>query len=170
MDPTKHSDMKYRTLKLDNAKLQTKLWGIADWMVSELFVTTLGFTLQMQDSMLVLSDPPSSFLIQSIYTPLQTSILAALTSLQQPPPPPKKAKIEHPLEKLSEKQKARKLLEEKEQLARQQAKEDRKRQLALLQEDKQTRLTDPNWKPGLSAACAKSGTSISTFRDKYGEN
>ena len=80
---------------------------------------------------------------------------------EQPPPPQ---------EALTEKQKARRLLEQAKARDQAKAKEERARQIALLQQDKHTRIHDPNWKPGLSAACAKSGTSISTFRDKYGEN
>jgi PUB domain len=80
---------------------------------------------------------------------------------EEPPPP---------LESLTEKQKARRLLEQAKARDQAKAKEERARQIALLQQDKHTRIHDPNWKPGLSAACAKSGTSISTFRDKYGEN
>jgi hypothetical protein len=80
---------------------------------------------------------------------------------EQPPPPQ---------ESLTEKQKARRLLEQAKARDQAKAKEERARQIALLQQDKHTRIHDPNWKPGLSAACAKSGTSISTFRDKYGEN
>jgi len=71
---------------------------------------------------------------------------------------------------LSEKQKARRLLEQSKAMEQKRAKEERMKQLQLLQQDQHTRMNDPNWKPGLSAACAKSGTSISTFRDKYGEN
>jgi len=40
----------------------------------------------------------------------------------------------------------------------------------MIKQDKYVRENDPNWKSGVSAACAKSGTGISTFRDKYGEN
>jgi hypothetical protein len=35
--------------------------------------------------------------------------------------------------------------------------------VAKLKQDKQ------DWKSGVSAACSKSGTGISTFHDKYGE-
>jgi putative protein kinase ArgK-like GTPase of G3E family len=61
------------------------------------------------------------------------------------------------------------MLAEKEKLDKVKAKEHRKKYLALLKADKITRETNPDWKPGVLAACAKLGTGISTFRDKYGE-
>ena len=71
--------------------------------------------------------------------------------------------------KLSEKQKARRLMEEKQQKERELARQQRKQNVALLKQDKYVRQNDDNWKSGVSAACAKSGDSISTFRDKFGE-
>ncbi|GFH55509.1 hypothetical protein CTEN210_11985 [Chaetoceros tenuissimus] len=70
--------------------------------------------------------------------------------------------------KMSEKQKARLLLEEKERQQKIAEKENRKRNLQMLKEDKKAR-SDPNWKPKVSAACAKTGKGLQTFRDKYGE-
>ena len=69
---------------------------------------------------------------------------------------------------MSEKQKARLLLEEKERQQKIAEKENRKRNLQMLKEDKKAR-SDPNWKPKVSAACAKTGKGLKTFRDKYGE-
>ena len=71
--------------------------------------------------------------------------------------------------KLSKKQKARRLLEEKERQDKLAAKQYRKRNIEMLKADKFTRENDPNWKPGVSAACAKSGTCLQTFRDRHGE-
>jgi len=72
--------------------------------------------------------------------------------------------------KLSEKQRARILLEEKQKQEKLIDHEQRKKNVAMIKQDKFVRENDPNWKSGVSAACAKSGTGISTFRDKYGEN
>ncbi|KAL7456126.1 hypothetical protein ACHAWC_007642 [Mediolabrus comicus] len=72
--------------------------------------------------------------------------------------------------KLSEKQKARLLMEEKERKERAEAKAARKKTSALIKQDKYVRENDENWESKQSAACVKSGTGISTFRDKYGEN
>ena len=72
--------------------------------------------------------------------------------------------------KLSEKQKARLLMEEKERKEKEAAKAARKKTAALIKADKYVRENDENWESKQSAACVKSGTGISTFRDKYGEN
>lgn len=72
--------------------------------------------------------------------------------------------------KLTEKQKARKLMEERETLQKLKDEQARKRTIQQLQDDKHVRANDPNWKPSVSAAAAKSGDSMSTFRDKFGEN
>lgn len=71
---------------------------------------------------------------------------------------------------LSEKQKARILLEKKRELEALEAKKARAKTQKLLKQDKHVRKHDSNWKSGVSAACAKSGSSISTFRDRHGEN
>lgn len=192
MDPQKSLEEKYRTLKLDNAKLQEKIFRVTHAM--ELLEQTCGFssgssstttttttttTNENNNNVLLLASPPSDFTRQSILAPVQQAIAAGLAQLLNGSTTTtttitatnKKPRMEvMGEEKLSEKQKARRLLEEKEALEKIKAKEERQRNLRLLKEDKLTRETDPNWKPGLSAACAKSGSSISTFRDKYGEN
>merc|ERR1711862_176010 len=71
---------------------------------------------------------------------------------------------------LSEKQRARILLEEKQKQEKLIDYEQRKKNVAMIKQDKYVRENDANWKSGVSAACVKSGTGISTFRDKYGEN
>eukprot|EP00978_Attheya_sp_CCMP212_P023866 scaffold74006_cov53-Attheya_sp.AAC.1 len=71
--------------------------------------------------------------------------------------------------RFTEKQKARDLMEKKRTAEAQDAKRMRALNVAKLKQDKFVRENDENWKSGVSAACAKSGTGISTFRDKYGE-
>uniref|UniRef100_A0A7S2PBQ1 PUB domain-containing protein n=1 Tax=Leptocylindrus danicus TaxID=163516 RepID=A0A7S2PBQ1_9STRA len=71
--------------------------------------------------------------------------------------------------KLSEKQKARLLMEKKRKQEAEDAKAARARNIAMLKQDKFVRENDENWKSGVSSACVKSGDGISTFRDKYGE-
>lgn len=73
-------------------------------------------------------------------------------------------------EKKSEKQKARELMEKKRKKEAEDAKAVRAKNIAMLKQDKFVRENDENWKSGVSAACAKSGSGISTFRDKYGES
>ena len=173
------------------------LWDGIPYLATEWFQQTLGFVLMdtepegaskggPQQQFLVL--PPTStstsstslLLQQSMYQTLQTNVDTALRLVDIDEEDAcasvaamshKKAKQQHdPQEPLTEKQKARRLMEQAKVREQAKAKEDRARQIALLQQDKHARIHDPNWKPGLSAACAKSGTSISTFRDKYGEN
>ena len=72
--------------------------------------------------------------------------------------------------KMTEKQKARILMEEKMALQKLQEEQARKRTIQQIQNDKFVRQNDPNWKPSVSAAAAKSGDTMSTFRDKFGEN
>ena len=95
---------------------------------------------------------------------LSQELLKAQESMQEPTN--KKPRVE---EKLSEKQKARRMMEEKRKADVLKAKEERKRNIEMLKHDKLVRETDPNWKPGVSAACAKSGTGLKSFRDRHGE-
>jgi len=74
-----------------------------------------------------------------------------------------------PVGKFGEKQKARQLMEKKRQRELREAKEARKKTAELIKQDKHVRENDPDWKPKQSAACVKSGSGISSFRDKYGE-
>jgi len=71
--------------------------------------------------------------------------------------------------RISEKQKARMLLEKKEREEKEKAKRARKQTEAQIKQDKFVRENDENWTSKQSAACVKSGDGISTFRDKYGE-
>jgi hypothetical protein len=72
-------------------------------------------------------------------------------------------------EPLTEKQKARLLLEQKELHDKEEARLARKRTSAQIKADKHVRENDPNWKPSVNAAAAKTGSTISTFRDRFGE-
>ncbi len=72
-------------------------------------------------------------------------------------------------ERLSEKQKARILAEKAKALERSQAKAQRQKLTQLILQDKYVRENDENWTSAPSAAGAKTGNSISTFRDRFGE-
>ena len=74
-----------------------------------------------------------------------------------------------PTEKLSEKQIARRELEEKKRREREADKVHRKQTRAQIAADKLVRETDPNWKPAVSAAADKTGTGLQSFRDRHGE-
>lgn len=71
--------------------------------------------------------------------------------------------------RMSEKQKARQLMEKKRQKEAEEAKEARKKTSKLIKQDKYVRENDENWTSKQSAACVKEGTAINTFRDKFGE-
>lgn len=73
------------------------------------------------------------------------------------------------VEKLSEKQKARRLLEEKRRLEKEREKAFRNETRAKIAADKLVRQKDENWKPSVSAAADKTGTGLLTFRDRHGE-
>eukprot|EP00526_Cylindrotheca_closterium_P019366 CAMPEP_0113617800 /NCGR_PEP_ID=MMETSP0017_2-20120614/8985_1 /TAXON_ID=2856 /ORGANISM="Cylindrotheca closterium" /LENGTH=216 /DNA_ID=CAMNT_0000527243 /DNA_START=171 /DNA_END=821 /DNA_ORIENTATION=+ /assembly_acc=CAM_ASM_000147 len=165
-DPVKSQDPKYRQLKLGNAKLQRKLFSIP--VVMEI-LQKVGFQQQTVDGeeslVLPAQNTPNTMgqdcVEELVVTQQRLAIIAGDSTSAN-------VKAAVP-EKLSEKQKARMLMEEKEKQEKLKAKENRKRNLALLKEDKHVRENDPNWKPKVSAACAKTGTGIETFRDKYGE-
>jgi len=72
--------------------------------------------------------------------------------------------------RMSEKQKARLLMEKKRLEEAEEAKRARQKTRDQIRQDKYVRENDENWASKQSAACVKSGTGISTFRDKYGEH
>jgi hypothetical protein len=164
LDPVKSQDAKYRTLKLDNAKLQAKLFSIV--YVKDL-CKVIGFV--EADGCLTIPPPESDdHKLLALQTLLQ-EMDRAQDELLEPPAAAatnKKPRVE---EKLSEKQIARRQMVEKQKVESEKAKEERKRNLKMLQQDKLARETDPNWKSGVSAACSKSGSGIMTFRDRHGE-
>jgi hypothetical protein len=122
------------------------------------------------DGCLTIPPPESDDHKMALQTLLQEMDQAKDELLEESSPPTintnKKPREE---EKLSEKQIARRMLVEKQKEESEKAKEERKRNLKLLKQDKLARETDPNWKSGVSAACSKSGSGILTFRDRHGE-
>ena len=211
LDPVKSQHVKYRTLKLDNVKLQERLLYIP-YIQTDVLERQLGFVPSNSSSSTITDGGENNNEQEAILVVHQINVdatnqvqKAIMTSLQQLGDcddddvgnvmtsnnknnnnSNKKLKlvvagdntknnndgtpvIVVGMEKLSEKQKARRLQEKQEQ-EKEDAKQERQRNLALFKQDCMVREMDPNWKPGLSAACAKSGSSISTFRDKYGES
>jgi len=168
LDTQKSQDAKYRTLKLDNPKLQSKLFSIAfvrDWLVDG-----IGFV-EEETQCLTITVEQCSNLSPTILQALQQSLSSlgssgSIVSNNHNNNDNKKKAVE---EKLSEKQKARRLWEERQKLEKLREKEERKKNLAMLRQDKFVRENDANWKSGVSAACAKSGTGLQTFRDRHGE-
>ncbi|OEU13188.1 hypothetical protein FRACYDRAFT_243099 [Fragilariopsis cylindrus CCMP1102] len=190
--------LKYRTLKLDNPKLKSRLFSsnefyVLDLLTSSDLVGMTRMTQQENSNILIMNDVPT----QSIQDSIGLRILPALTTTQikialeisttaNVSSSNKKTKFactDHtslnntssasssmiPGEKLSLKQIARRELELKRQKEKQQDKLHRKNTKAQIAEDKKTRETDENWKPKVSAAADKSGAGIQTFRDRHGE-
>lgn len=181
-DPTKSSDPKYRQLKLDNEKVKSK---ILTCHAAVPLLVALGFADLSEDGVEVLRIDESNVnhaALGSIFNEIVSTLtqLDGVANNQNKKPKLNKANSSLstssttsagmiPGEKVSEKQKARMLLEEKERADKEAAKAHRKKNVALLKVDKHVRQNDENWTSAPSAACAKTGNSISTFRDKYGE-
>jgi PUB domain len=174
-DPAKSSDPKYRQLKLDNATVRTKILACPSavpLLQSLSFVETLESDIQvLRVEEHLVNHAAMTAMMNDITSTL--SMLDGQANLQNKKPkhdPGNTVATSATTDKLSEKQKARMLLEEKQEKERELAREHRKKNVALLKQDKYVRQNDENWTSGVSAACAKSGDSISTFRDKYGEH
>lgn len=189
--------LKYRTLKLDNAKLKARLFCTSNNCVSNLLQdrSLVGMTMATTGTSLTMVDAPSP----TIRDVIGLKVLPAISTAQRDiatkmekasgngGSATKKAKLtEHndnsqitvvvaaaPLfvpsnEKLSEKQKARILMEEKERVEKEREKAYRKATRAKIAADKLVRQTDENWKPSVSAAADKTGTGLLSFRDRHG--
>jgi hypothetical protein len=177
-DPTKAQDPKYCQLKLDNEKIKAKLAchpsavnfllsiGFAHGVVDETTGATAVLRMPMETA---INTSLMTASLQQIVEGIETVAAATVVTVEQQNNINKKPRVEDPLNKLTEKQKARILTEQKEQLDKQAAKAYRKKNVDQLKQDKHVRLNDPNWTSGVSAACAKTGTGIETFRDKFGE-
>lgn len=155
---------KYRQLRLSNAKIR-RLTTAHPAIMS--YLQGLGFATVEEDgeSLLRCTQPPAT---------LEAELRAVAAALERAAPAAA-AVIGNPgsaasLPELSEKQRARKLREEREAAEKEAARAARKRTQAQIRADKHARENDPNWKPSVSAAAAKAGDSMSTFRDKFGEN
>ena len=155
-------DEKFRVLRLTNAKIQ----NLTRYSTILMLLTQVaGFsrvTVEDEDMLkaTVVPDGLDSVvaLIAGAYQRVSVLVPKATTTASKSQGP------------MTEKQKARLLAEQTLEREKQEAREARKRTAAQIQADKYVRENDPNWKPQVNAAAAKSGTSISTFRDKYGES
>jgi PUB domain len=152
-------DPKYRQLRLGNAKIQ-RITSTHPSIMS--YLQMLGFATVQEDgeTLLRCAVPPANL----------ASELGHVTAACERVAP---AIISHSNSAASlttEKQKARTLAEQKEAEEKEAARVARKRTVQQIKADQFVRQNDPNWKPSVSAAAAKSGDSMTTFRDKFGEN
>lgn len=174
-DPAKARDEKYRQLRLDNEKIRQKLVPCNPH--ATLYLECLGFVEHADEQVLRVAAATVNLVSTQAALEEVSRALEGLASLeqQQPPAPAesKKPKLDQASsfeEKLSEKQKARRLLEEKERAEKDEARRRRKVTSAQIKQDAYVRKHDENWTSGPSAAVHKAGTAISTFRDRHGEN
>lgn len=148
-------DEKYRQLRMSNAKIQR----MTSHAAITAFLASIGFQPTEMDGETYLKchTPPSSLntLVTQVRNALERVSVHMTSNI--------------PSGNLSEKQKARMLKEAKAEKEKQDAQQNRKRTVAQIAADKHTRLNDPNWKPSVSAAAAKAGDAMQTFRDKFGE-
>lgn len=184
-DPVKSQDAKYRQLKLDNAKVREKLFACPS---AKDYLKAIGFVEAEEEDVSVLRvHGDIDFVVMQASLQEVSNGLDMVAPTDGRAPAFKKHRsssfegeekkdedvVGMPLaavSKMSEKQKARLLMEEKEKRESEEAKLHRKRTSALIKADKYVRQNDENWTSQPSAACVKTGDSISTFRDRHGEN
>lgn len=187
-DPHKNEDPKYRQLKLSNEKVKAKISpcpSALDYMKALGFVVIQeggeeylriesSKAISIPDMVASLAElnnaidmlvPKEQSFSEEKKTPEGIIIRQQSSSLSNA-----SANSSSATGRMSEKQKARLLMEKKRQREAQEAKEARQKTSNLIKQDKYVRENDENWTSKQSAACVKSGTGINTFRDKYGEN
>eukprot|EP00541_Cyclophora_tenuis_P018833 CAMPEP_0116565766 /NCGR_PEP_ID=MMETSP0397-20121206/14075_1 /TAXON_ID=216820 /ORGANISM="Cyclophora tenuis, Strain ECT3854" /LENGTH=212 /DNA_ID=CAMNT_0004092565 /DNA_START=398 /DNA_END=1036 /DNA_ORIENTATION=+ len=171
-DPVKSKDAKYRQLKVENEKVRAKIVPFPSALA---YLKAIGFAeAEDESSAKVLRIEEVNHTLMTASLQEVTNAIEMLTPQSDAPKP--KANVSSsvlrtaPPAKLSEKQKARILLEEKAKREKEENRRQRAKNVALLKQDKHVRKHDENWKSGVSAAMAKTGNSISTFRDRHGEN
>ena len=182
LDPVKAKDEKYRQVRLDNCKIQQTLVPCNPAAVE--YLHSLGFTpaASSDDQVLRMETMIDAEVMAAALTAVQQALetLGVVkannppTTLQHQPSSSStlsssSSATTNSTERLTEKQKARRLLEAQRQAELAQAKQSRKKTAALIQQDKYVRAKDENWTSGPSAAVHKAGNAIPTFRDRHGE-
>eukprot|EP00545_Synedropsis_sp_CCMP1620_P007899 CAMPEP_0119015240 /NCGR_PEP_ID=MMETSP1176-20130426/10664_1 /TAXON_ID=265551 /ORGANISM="Synedropsis recta cf, Strain CCMP1620" /LENGTH=229 /DNA_ID=CAMNT_0006968517 /DNA_START=86 /DNA_END=775 /DNA_ORIENTATION=+ len=187
-DPVKSQDPKYRQLKLENAKVASKILPCPSSME---YLKAIGFVQVLDESdgakvLRVVETTNVSLMAASLQE--VSNGLAMVAPKDDAKKIVKKHRIASPVEekkedtirnklvvppvveeRLSEKQKANRMMEQKRDREREEAKLHRKKTAALIKKDKFVRENDENWTSQPSAACNKAGKGISTFRDNFGE-
>lgn len=157
---SKGSEEKYRQLRLNNPKIN-RLTSAHPSIENYLQVVANFGRFQGEDgeTLLKCPEPHTTEVLERAVKDVQAA-LARIAAV---------AGTSAPTSALSEKQKARHIREQAASKQKQDEEAARKRTIAQIAADKHVRENDPNWKPSVSAAAAKAGTSMSTFRDKFGE-
>jgi hypothetical protein len=172
-DPVKAQDVKFRQVKLDNPKLQDKLFKV--FPQSALFyLQAVGFERSKDDKELLVLSTVRLVSLQAALQELDITIDA----LSPPAVQASSSKRPHTetstttpacASPLTSKQKARLLVEQAKAADARKAEAARQQTLQQIQADKHVRQHDENWTSQPSAACAKTGAQILTFRDRHGE-
>uniref|UniRef100_A0A7S2YT59 PUB domain-containing protein n=1 Tax=Entomoneis paludosa TaxID=265537 RepID=A0A7S2YT59_9STRA len=169
------TEAKFRQLRLSNPKIQSMTRHTC---LLQYLQMTIGFqTTQNAEGQAILQIPDAlvldATLMQEAYSTAQTiyqRLAAQCPTLTKSSSSVSTTSSSTSSLPLSEKQKARLLAEQKEAAEKEEARQARKRTAAQIKIDKHVRQTDENWKPSVSAAAAKAGDAMTTFRDKFGEN
>jgi PUB domain len=157
---------KYRQLKLSNGKIQRLT---AHTAVFSFLKDVLGFESVVDDGEALLKIPLSRLPSESTLQTVQNNVAGARKRIECLLPSPIVTETDQTAP-LTERQKVRQRAQEAADLEKREVANARKRTVALIQADQHVRANDPNWKPSVSAAAAKSGDAMTTFRDKFGEN
>mmetsp|Transcript_10702 Transcript_10702/g.23699 ORF Transcript_10702/g.23699 Transcript_10702/m.23699 type:complete len:233 (-) Transcript_10702:187-885(-) len=186
-DPQKNADPKYRQLKLSNEKVKAKITPCPSALD---YMKALGFGVTNEDGEEYLRIESSKAIPISDMEASLAELNAAIemlvpkeTSFSEEKKTPEGFVVRQQSSSLSaasssasvtgrgmtEKQKARLLMEKKREREAEEAKKARQKTSNLIKQDKFVRENDANWKSKQSAACVKSGNGINTFRDKFGE-
>lgn len=192
-DPLKNADPKYRQLKLSNEKVKAKITPCPSALD---YMKALGFTVVSEGGeeylrfsrTVIVSDMEASLVELNnaidMLVPKDQSASSSMSFSEEKKTPEgiiirqrssgvsaaSVSSSSAATGKMSEKQRARLLMEKKRHQEAQEAKKARQKTSNLIKQDKYVRENDENWTSKQSAACVKSGTGINTFRDKFGEN
>lgn len=186
-DPQKNADPKYRQLKLSNEKVKAKITPCPSALD---YMKALGFVVIEEngeeylriESSKTISIPVMDASLAELNNAIEMLVPKEAPSFSEEKKTPEGIVVRQQSSSLSmasgtsmtgrvsEKQKARLLMEKKRQREAQEAKEARQKTSNLIKQDKYVRENDENWTSKQSAACVKSGSAITTFSETFGEN
>jgi len=162
---------KYHTIKLSNPKIQERLGSTPQ---NTILLKSMGFT-EENGTLTISADSIDQAAFRQMQKQLEEAVEARSGVLKRVPLEPRNAPVQASRSSISKKPKvslkvqARRDASEREAKERAQRIQDKEEQLKKIAAQAHARKHDPNWKAGVSAAMAKGGDSISTFRDKFGE-
>jgi len=162
-------DEKFQTIKLTNPKIQERL-GCCPQNVQ--LLKAMGFK-EVDGTLTISQENINQPAFLKMQKQLEDAVEARSGSRQQPvlnAPCQAKKRTSSGAPKVSMKVQARRDAAEREKTEKAQRLADKNEQLKLIKAQAFARKNDPNWKAGVSAAMAKGGDAIETFRGKFGED